>query len=432
MNDKTKANAEQSKNSLAIINANANRVIETGDTIVITPGSKMIFVASLLLVLISTMSVLNVMFNSWFRSEVFGLGAWNIPMTALFAAQFALGVLGFMYGKSVEKGKWLFFMAVCFLAATISMEAVWSMAGSLPFNLRGIAFVLVWPHVFSVELVFSIVLFLAGTYKNTSEYEKQFPSENVFSRETVHGRLSIDIFLVITFTVILSAIAFVSTSFDTVQATISVPPAGTTVTQEADARAGDIIYFGGQRWLVLEARHDRMLIIVENVLEHRQYHHERGTHVTWASSDIRSYLNNTFFHTFSEADRRRILPTRVSTNANRWFHARGGRNTIDRVFLLSIEEVVLYFGDSGMLANRPLGAWGVSDGYGIQRIAMDTEGTASRWWLRSPGRDLDFAASVGSLGDLYLNGRAVFASDGVRPALWLSRMNNGLCVKRGL
>ena len=105
---------------------------------------------------------------------------------------------------------------------------------------------------------------------------------------------------------------------------------------------------------------------------------------------------------------------------NPWFDTEGGNNTLDMIFLLSLEEVVKYFGDSGQLRNRPKYKDYLSDQYSNARIAQDIAGSASWWWLRSPGFGPLYVISVDDTGDLLVGGDDVFCSGGVRPALWLN------------
>ena len=189
------------------------------------------------------------------------------------------------------------------------------------------------------------------------------------------------------------------------------------------AAAGDIIYFGGFDWRVLKVWGDKAKIITEYIIEHRYYHYSLEP-VTWETSDIRHWLNNDFLSGFSETDRARIVKTTVINDNNQWFGTTGGDNTTDRIFLLSIEEVVRYFGDSGQLANRPHGALWISDTYNSARIARNLAGSVSWWWLRSPGSTPFIAARVFAGGYLYLVGFYAFwegvAGGGVRPALILN------------
>ena len=110
---------------------------------------------------------------------------------------------------------------------------------------------------------------------------------------------------------------------------------------------------------------------------------------------------------------------------------------MDRIFLLSIDEVLLYFGDSGLVdkgaamsadarhayAYDELFVDRISDHYNQARRVWNLDGTASWWWLRSPGRSPGRAVVVRSDGGLLVGGYNVFwegGSIGIRPALWLN------------
>ena len=198
--------------------------------------------------------------------------------------------------------------------------------------------------------------------------------------------------------------------------------AATPAAAPTEARVGEIIRFGGYYWRVLNVEGNQALVISEYVLFYRQYHHIWEP-VTWETSDIRYYLNNDFFNRFSPEDRARIATATVINNDNQWFGTPGGNDTSDRIFLLSIEEVVRYFGDSGQLGNRLDNMNWIRDEYNEARIAKDLGGSASWWWLRSPGIHPGGAAAVYFNGYLRLDGRVVFVEGvggGVRPALLLN------------
>ena len=188
------------------------------------------------------------------------------------------------------------------------------------------------------------------------------------------------------------------------------------------AQVGGIIEFGGRNWLALDVQGNYALIITENtcIIGEGRYNLFRGA-ITWAGSSIRQYLNEIFLKSFSLQDRARIRETYVINNDNPWFGSNGGDNTRDRIFLLSIEEAVRYFGDSGQLQNRPPGIRWISDEYDSARIARNDAGTAIWWWLRSPGRYQHLAAGIDPGGVISLYGTGVSnTSGGVRPALWLN------------
>jgi hypothetical protein len=207
-------------------------------------------------------------------------------------------------------------------------------------------------------------------------------------------------------------------------ATESLPPT-TTV------REGEIIQFGGYDWRVLDVQDDKALILSERILWQGAYTSTMyGYSTTWDNSMMRHNLGR-FYDRFSESDKVRIEETLVINSDNQWYGTPGGNDTTDKIFLLSIEEVVRYFGDSGQLANGypSNGAFisgaRISDEYDSARIAQTETGTDWWWWLRSPGNSYYDIAFVDSGGSICIPGhsslRGAFRSDGgVRPALWLN------------
>ena len=218
---------------------------------------------------------------------------------------------------------------------------------------------------------------------------------------------------------------------------------------------GGKLRFGGYDWYILDKQDDKMLLITENVIEQRPYH-SAETAVTWATCSLRQYLNGEFYCSFSASDRSRILDTHVTTPNNPWYGTPGGGDTTDKIFLLSIDEVVRYFGDSGQIVHRymyPNCDWckdeflpWIDDQYNINRRAVDQNGIVRHWRLRSPGGNPRSVASVSGFNgdgfdqggifignaDLMIDGH--FSQEGgdaislvenertlngVRPALWL-------------
>ena len=222
---------------------------------------------------------------------------------------------------------------------------------------------------------------------------------------------------------------------------------------------GGKLQFGPYDWYVLDKRDDRALIITEKVIEFRPYHHEE-CEITWETCDMRKYLNGEFYDSFSEAGWARIIEVTNETPDNPWYGTPGSNPTVDKIFLLSTEEVVKYFGDSGQLKTKNINRgcdwcndeffpW-LGDKYDINRRAVDDTGIVRFWRLRSPGANTRSVASVsgfvgdgfdqGCIGlgnaDILIDGHFVqdgpgyLSSDklgeqscnGVRPALWLKQV----------
>ncbi|MCL2047964.1 MAG: DUF6273 domain-containing protein [Defluviitaleaceae bacterium] len=202
---------------------------------------------------------------------------------------------------------------------------------------------------------------------------------------------------------------------------------------------GDIIQFGEYDWRVLDVQDGRALLLSDKVLELRRYH-DTLEDVTWETSYMRAYLNGDFYNSFSEADRAKIHETTLANNDNPWDFSSieqiealnktpGGNDTEDNIFLLSLDEVVKYFGDSEYLENQnhPNNHlfYGIGLGFSGQnsngRIALNAQGQVSWWWLRSPGDVSSDAACVSTDGQVYVSGiYCYYGGGGVRPALWLN------------
>jgi len=172
--------------------------------------------------------------------------------------------------------------------------------------------------------------------------------------------------------------------------------------QQDSVSVGDIIKFGAYDWRVLDVQDGKALILSDLILESRAYHGAGGG-ITWRVSELRSYLNGAFYNNFNAADRAMIVETEVVNAINPTHGTSGGNDTVDKIFLLSIDEVNGYFSDN------------------TSRIAYFISGNTSWWWLRSPGFSTGRAAYVSGSGDVGLYGRDVGISPGgVRPALWLN------------
>jgi hypothetical protein len=124
--------------------------------------------------------------------------------------------------------------------------------------------------------------------------------------------------------------------------------------------------------------------------------------ITWETCTLRQYLNGEFYNSFRDNEKAMIAETRNVNTDNPGYGTEGGNDTIDRVFLLSINEANGYFKNDHDRAAS----------YG---------GSPDWWWLRSPGRDGDDAAFVFSYGGVNDDGNLAYdGAVGVRPALWVN------------
>ena len=170
-------------------------------------------------------------------------------------------------------------------------------------------------------------------------------------------------------------------------------------------------------WVTLAKEDGRTLLISKYALDAQQYHTSYED-VSWETSTLRTWLNDDFLNkAFSPEEQDRIISTTVTAdpNPNPRSKASSGNDTIDKVFLLSIEEVEKYF-DS----DEERQCYATEYCYELYpHIYMHD---APRWWwLRSPGWNQNCAAVVRNSGDVWDKGQSVHEYDNtIRPALWIS------------
>ena len=168
-------------------------------------------------------------------------------------------------------------------------------------------------------------------------------------------------------------------------------------------------------WSVVAKEDDKALIISKYALDSRPYH-DTLTTVNWATSDLRSWLNNTFYEeVFSSAEKELIEEAAVPAEDNLVFELDAGNTTRDKVFLLSINETEQYF---PVEADRACEATAYAEEH---RAFVNTENGMCYWWLRSLGRDYYDAVRVNHDGSIGYGGYDVdYNYICVRPALWIN------------
>jgi len=184
----------------------------------------------------------------------------------------------------------------------------------------------------------------------------------------------------------------------------------------------DIMEFGGSNWLVLDEQGGRTLLLSERVIDIAAFHDSQSSGgAFWSESQLRAYLNGEFYLQFSAADRARIAQTNLVNTANPWREgAANPPDTTDKIFLLSVEEVVEYFGDSEQLEHPRYNSNRISDMYNVGRMGMDTAQRIRPWWLRTPADGSGSAIVVNFDGTILVqNGMPVGQYAGVRPAMWV-------------
>lgn len=202
-------------------------------------------------------------------------------------------------------------------------------------------------------------------------------------------------------------------------------------------KIGEIIEFGSYKWKILDEREDAYLLITESIIEQRNYHN-KNSDVTWETCELRHYLNHEFYNTFTDKEKNQIIETNNLNSDNPWYKSHGGNNTFDKIFILSLDEVVrMYFGDSGYLLDHPAN----NQRYWFQRKDENNIKRRSRymnsswwWWIRTPGKHNRVAIYIHGDGNIGIQGNGISKRNtnvihqltndnrgGVRPVLWLKK-----------
>lgn len=185
----------------------------------------------------------------------------------------------------------------------------------------------------------------------------------------------------------------------------------------------DCVYFGnypqsdvtGQKkepikWRVLSVEGDDAFLVADKNLDAQRYN---NTHVdvTWETSTIRSWLNgygkgsnvcemdysseNFLNRAFTASEQNAIKTSTVVNADNSRYGTEGGKDTLDKIFLLSYDEVM-----------NPAYGFSSINGSDDARERANTAYTTTKavkviWWLRSPGFNLRSALYVSGIGTVH-------------------------------
>lgn len=170
---------------------------------------------------------------------------------------------------------------------------------------------------------------------------------------------------------------------------------------DLDSEIGEVVSFSWYKWIVLSKYDNRMVLITENCIATLPYHVAEGKifkDITWEKSCIRKWLNTEFYNSFSDQEKAYIQLTAISNNINEKTKVDAGNDTVDRVFLLSEEEVKAYY-------------------RGKAKAKFD--GREYAWWLRTPGATKQRAVVIRADGKPQDDGIFVDSDMGVRPVITL-------------
>lgn len=179
-------------------------------------------------------------------------------------------------------------------------------------------------------------------------------------------------------------------------------------------------------WLVLDIKDGKALVVSKYALDCKPYD-QTHKDVTWETCTLRKWLNNEFLNdAFNDAQKSKILTSTVPADMNPKYITNPGKETQDKIFLLSINEANKYFLFSGKIKCTPT-SYATNNG-----AERNRKNGNCQWWLRSPDYDYTYASCVSDDGEI--SGRKVYNTSelelfgkkiymetelAVRPAMWI-------------
>lgn len=93
------------------------------------------------------------------------------------------------------------------------------------------------------------------------------------------------------------------------------------------------------KWIVLQAENKEAFLLSDVILDKQAYNTD-FEYITWEESSLRAWLNEKFINrAFSDEEKGKINITEIVNQDNPKYGSEDGRNTSDKIFLLSLSEV---------------------------------------------------------------------------------------------
>ena len=144
-------------------------------------------------------------------------------------------------------------------------------------------------------------------------------------------------------------------------------------------------------WIILDIdKNNNALLISDYALDNVKYN-EVYEDVTWETSSIRKWLNNDFLNkAFTDEQQSKIIVSYIENKDNAEYKTKGGNNTYDKLFLLSIDEANRYFKNDETRTAYPTpyakSKRSVNGNLWVSKEIVSTDrGGSCFWWLRSSG-----------------------------------------------
>lgn len=174
-------------------------------------------------------------------------------------------------------------------------------------------------------------------------------------------------------------------------------------------------------WIVVSKKDNEFLLVSLYCLDCKKFN-EKKMNAIWKDSDIRKWLNNYFFDQAFSNEEKDIIVEKSIINKNVNLEEDANGNTLDKIFLLSVDEIKEYFESNESRMTAPTKFAVFHNAY--QNLNYKTkEGTGTCfWWSRSAGNHFSniHVAGVNYFGYIGISGNLPTANNfAIRPAIWI-------------
>ena len=169
-------------------------------------------------------------------------------------------------------------------------------------------------------------------------------------------------------------------------------------------------------WIVLEKYKDGTALLLSKFgIEAKEYDEEQDNY-SWEKCTLRKWLNSDFYNmAFNAEEQKKIIVSNVVNGDNNpKYTTDGGKNTKDKVFILTFQDMLTFFNSNEARDTSPTP-------YALEKGAYIDEsgdGAPGIIWLRSPGANDSFVGCVAEGGFLdYFGAPGDIYNAVVRPAI---------------
>lgn len=159
-------------------------------------------------------------------------------------------------------------------------------------------------------------------------------------------------------------------------------------------KLGTVVTFGKEQWIVLDRQEGKALLSLY-MADNKHPFHDKKEEITWENCTLRTYLNHEFIsESFMPEEQKIIADTSVTNGVNPEFGTDGGKDTMDKLYLMNETEYVKY-----------------------KKRLKDKAKTMR---LRTPGKDATSTTYVSALKEVVTYGFPVDENGAcIRPMMWV-------------